>query len=154
MFAPSSNLEDPGFLRGNAGVGRGCLHRTSSHLVDSGPSPLISCGHPHPSPHTTKSGSCSTGSVFWLRFSVLPSFWVSGNFPHFLLKSVIACKRVFVTIYSALCRCFIWGGSSSNLTFHHTGNESSVRHFTWIVILINNSQNLIMYILLVQEIQA
>lgn len=43
---------------------------------------------------------------------------------------------MFIIIYSAFSRCFILGGSSSNLIFHNTGNESCVRHFTCIILLI------------------
>lgn len=91
----------------------GCLHSTSLPQVDSRPNCLTSSGYSLPSPHITESGRPPTGSsrissgfLFW--FSVLPLFWVPGNFPHFLTKPVIAFKRMFIIIYSALSRCSYW----------------------------------------------
>lgn len=117
---------------------------------------LTSCGYAHPSPCITKSGSLPTGSYsissgFLHWFSILSSFYVSGNFPRFLINPVIALKKIFIIIYSVFSRCFILGGSSSNLIFHNTRNESYVRHFTWIILLILYN-NPIIYVLLVQEI--
>lgn len=84
---------------------------------------------------STSTGSWDICSGFPLWTLVL-LFWVSGNFPHFLINPVIAFKRMFITTYSSFSRCFILGGSSSKLIFHNTGNESCVRHFTWIILLI------------------
>lgn len=91
-------------------------------------------------PSISSWGICS-GFPLWCL--ALPLFWVSGNFPHFLINPVIAFKRMFIIIYSAFSRCFILGVSSSNLIFHNTGNESCVRHFTWIILLILHNNPII-----------
>lgn len=139
---------------GDIGWGGRVLHSTFLQHVDSRPGLLTPCGHSHPSPCITRSGSppagsCSISSGFLLSFSILPLFQVSGNFSHFLINPVIAFKRMFIIIYSAISRCFILGGSSSNLIFHNTGNKSCVRHFTCVILLILHN-NSIIYVLLVQ----
>lgn len=137
MFISSYNLVSPSrllaFCRNR---GEGVCISLLYNIWTQGPSLLTPCGQSHPSPCITKSGSPPIGSYFLNWFSVLSLFWVSGNFLHFLINPVIALKKMFIIIYSVFSRCFILGGSSSNLIFHNTGNESCFRHFTWIILLI------------------
>lgn len=100
---------------------------------------LTPCGHSHPSPYITKSGSLplgsdsfSSGFLHWFSVLFILCLWKISS----LLNPDIAFKKIFIIIYSVYFRCFILGGSSSNLIFQNTGNESCVRHFTCIILLI------------------
>ena len=128
-----------------------CLHFTSLHHADPGSYLLTPCGHSHPSPYITKSGSLpigsysfSSGFLHWFSVLFILCLWKISS----LINLDIAFKKIFIIIYSVYSRCFILGGSSSNLIFQNTGKESCVRHFTCIILLIFYS-NPIIYVLLV-----